>query len=221
MKAFAIALVTASFFVGAGTARAQTPTGRFMPFGGRVFADVAGGAGASQKVDGLAGGEIGVRLSDRFDVFGEGFWIANAVTRHRLDLAHTIGSFLRGSQGGSVTSDLVVPAAYGGLGVRVVLFRKGSARIYGAVSGGAAHVALQPVFEIAGEDVTAVLPDYGVVLGQDLTGETSRPAFDATIGVRLPKGRWYLDGRVGAISIRTPGQAMTVVQVGGGLGLRF
>jgi hypothetical protein len=221
MKRLVVAMLAAAAIAGARPAEAQTSSGKWMPFNGRAFLDAAGGAASVGKVGGLAGGEIGVRLSSRFDLFGEGFWIANAATKSRLDLVRAIGSSLGGSQGGSSSSDLIVPAAYGGVGVRMVLLRRGAAQVYGAVSGGGAHVAMQPVFTLAGQDVTAALSTYGIVLGRDLTGETTKPAFDATVGVRLPKGRWYIDGRAGAISIRTSGQPINVVHIGGALGLLF
>jgi hypothetical protein len=218
-----MAVLAAAAVCLAAPAAAQTPEAAEETVATpRRFAIAAtGGASAVQKIGGAAGGELSVRLTDRFTVFGEGLWMRNVVTRRRLDLARTVAEFLQNTQGHLASSDVVVPAAYAGAGVRVHLATKGMFAMYGTANAGAARVALQPVFVLGGVGITSVLPAYGVTLGRDLTGETTAAAFGGGAGVRIPRGRWFIDGGVRMLSIRTPGQPTNVIRATGGLGWEF
>jgi hypothetical protein len=185
------------------------------------FAGATAGAASVQNVGGLFGGEAGFGLSDNLDVFGEGLWMEDVVTRRRLGLANTIGTYLQTSQGKAATGTVVAPAAYGGAGVRFAFMTSGAVRPYVAFSVGAAHIALRPAFTLSGSDVTAALSQYGVTIGSDLTGEVTKPAFSGGGGVRFAPNRWYVDGGVRVISIRTTDQTTNVLRASVSLGVKF
>jgi hypothetical protein len=194
---------------------AQTPTVGWLSIGATA------GAGAVQKVGGVFGGEIGIRVTDQFEVLAEGTWMQNVVTRRRLDVAATVASFLQSSQGGTASSTIEAPAFYTGGGFRFVLTKQGRVRPYVTAGAGVARVSLQPKFTLAGSDVTANLTQYGITLGSDLTGDVTKAAFTGGVGVRMLQGRWYIDGDFRVTNIQTEGQATRVIRAGAGFGLRF
>jgi hypothetical protein len=212
----AVALAAGSIARPAG---AQTPGAASLP--GRMFVGAFGGAAAVQNVAGTFGGELGVSVTDLVDVFGEGAWMADVVSRREVNDAETIATFLHNSQGSSASGTVKAPAFYAGAGARIVFVHSGMVRPYVTVGGGAAHIARQPTFTLGNGDVTNSLGQYGVTLGSDLTGEVTKPAFSGGFGVRVMQDRWFVDGSLRVTSIRTDEQATNVVRVIGGVGLRF
>jgi hypothetical protein len=186
-----------------------------------LFVGGIAGAASVRNVGGLFGGELGVRLSDMLDVFGEGLWMQDVVTRRRLQSATTIGAYLQGSQGKVATSTVIAPASYGGGGVRLMFRISGRLRPYFAFGVGGAHIVFKPAFTLSGSDITSSLQQFGIVLGRDLTGEVTRPAFTGSVGVRLAQARWYVDGGFRVLSIRTSDQPTNVLQAGAAVGFRF
>jgi hypothetical protein len=184
------------------------------------FSGVAGAA-AVKNVGGTYGGELSLPWTDRITLFGEGMWMEDVVTRHRADVAAPITSALQASQGKPASGTVTAPAAYGGGGLRILLAQHHAIRPYVAFSAGAAHVAYTPVFRLAGANVTKSLPQYGVTLGRDLTGETTKAAFSGGAGIRIPKGRWSLDVGLRVTSIRTPNGPTNVSGLRAALGLKF
>lgn len=221
-RLFLAAAFTGAVFCAAHAA-AQTPAATPVPApaGLQWFVGGIGGAGSVQTVFGVVGAELGVALNDKIAVFGEGLWMGNVVTRRRLALADTVAAYLQTSQGKAATGDVVAPATYGGGGVRVLLARQQGAEIYGTFSVGAAHVALQPVFTLGGADVTTSLAQYGVTLGRDLSHEVTVAAFGGGAGVRIPRGRWYLDGGLRVTSIRTADQPTNALRAIVTVGMTF
>jgi len=200
-------------------AAAQTPAP--AQAGAHFYVAGIAGAEAVHKTGALAGGEIGVAMNDRIEVFGEGLWMQDVVTRQRLSHADTVTAYLQTTQGKPATGTVEAPAGYFGGGVRVMLTTSRSFRPYIAGAAGAAHVTYKPTFTLAGADVTTSLPLYGVTLGSDITGETTNTAFSVTPGVRWRRGAWHVDGQVGLISIRTPDEATNVLRVSAAFVLTF
>jgi len=218
----AIAVLCAAAPVAAQTPAQRPPASSAAPAaGGKYFFAANAGVVAVQNVAGGIGGELGLHLSNRLDVFGETSWMQDVATRRRIDLAALVASSLQTSQGKPTSSDVDAAATYGGAGVRYVLKTSGRIRPYVTGGAGGARVVLKPAFVVGGADVTANLSQYGVTLGRDLTGESSHAAFTGGFGVQLLHGRWYGDVNVRVISIQTEGQATNVKRAGGGLGIRF
>jgi hypothetical protein len=216
LAAVALAAVSIAY-----PAAAQTPAASPASPAGHMFIGATGGAAAVENVSGTFGGEIGVTLTDLVDVFGEGAWMADVVSRRELDDAKTIATFLQNSQGAASTGTVKAPAFYAGAAVRVMFMHSGTVHPYVTAGGGIAHIAYQPTFTLGGTDVTANLSQYGVTLGSDVTGEVTKPAFSGGFGVHVTQGRWYVDGSLRVTSIRTDQQATNVVRVIGGVGYTF
>lgn len=202
-------------------AAAQTAIAAVPANDGRWFIGGFAGASAVQNAGGTAGGEFGLRLTHAIDVFGEGAWMQDAVTRRRLELAQSVASVLQASQGRAASGTIEAPAGYGGAAIRIALTHGGRIRPYVTAGAGMARITLKPSFILAGADVTANLPAYGVTLGRDLTGNLSKPAFTGGIGVRIPRGAWYIDGGFHVLSIQTDEQVTRVLRAGGGIGFNF
>lgn len=188
---------------------------------GRWFVGGMAGGGSVHSAAGLFGGQLGFRLTDRIDIFGEGVGMKNIVTRQRLGLARSVGTFLQTSQGSTASGNIEAPAFYAGGGVHIMLTTERHVRPFVTVGAGMARVALKPVFTLGGADVTASLTQYGVTLGRDLTGNLTKPAFDGGVGARILQGRWYIDGEVRVTNIRTADRATNVLRTTVGFGLRF
>jgi len=207
----------------AASAAAQgVPAGASAPIGGqKVSIGAIGGAAAVQEVGALAGGELAFRLSNRLSGMGEGLWLQNVVTRRRLDLAASVASAMQTAQGKAASGSVEAPAFYAGGGVRFDITTHGTWRPFITFTAGIARITLQPSFTLGGADVTKNISTYGVTLGEDLTGESTEPAFSSSFGVRMLHGRWYVDGTFGVISIQTPDQATNVLRASAGFGYRF
>ncbi len=227
-RTFVLSVFAATWCLGSSAA-AQTPVApaaqpqaASSPAKGTGFY-ISGNAGIAsvEHVGGMAGGEAGFRLSDRLEIFGEGVWMEDVVTRRRLEHANTVAAYLQASQGKPATGTVIAPASYGGGGVRFMFMTSGSVRPYATLSVGGAHIALQPVFTLNGTDVTSSIGQYGVTLGSDLTGEVNKPAFGGGGGVRFALTRWYMDGGVRVISIRTSDQTTNVLGVSATAGIKF
>jgi len=211
--AFAAVAASAAAQTPAGSAAAASPTSR-------LFIGATAGVAAVQKVGGVVDGQIGYGVTDRVNLLGEVSWMQNVVTRRRLDVADSVGTFLQSSQGKAATSTVEAPAVYMGAAFRMDL-TGGPIRPYFIVGGGVARLSYQPTFTLGGSDVTTSLPQYGVTLGSDLTGEVTKPAVTGAFGVIFDQRRWYVDAAFRLTSIQTEGQATNVIRAGGGIGVRF
>ena len=179
---------------------------------------LVGGAGAVQKVGALAGLTLGVAVSDKLDIVGDGLWSSNAATRRRLDLISNLAGFVQDTQLGPTSGTITAPAFYAGGGVRVPFKRSGNWRPYIVVTGGVARVVLRPEIVLSGGDITSRLPQFGITLGSDLTGVLTKPAISGGFGVRSARGRYYIDVGLRLINIQTEGQATRVIGATGALG---
>ena len=226
LRTIGMAAVLAGVVLFPSPAAAQTGAGSMKPAAppsGTTGTYLGGitGITAVQNVGGQFGGELGHQISDRLSLFGEAVWMQDVVTRRRLDAAADVASFVQTTQGATTTGSVVAPSFYGGGGARVMLVTSGSIRPYLSGGAGVAHVVLKPEFTISGSDVSSDMAKYGVTLGNDLTGEMTKPAFRFGAGVLVPQGRWYISGEFGVTSIQTPDQTTNVIRVGVGVGVRF
>jgi hypothetical protein len=168
----------------------------------------------------MIGGLLTFRVADRVDVIGEAGWVKDAATRRRIEAATAVASYLQTTQGKPAVGTIEAPAFYGGGGIRVML-ASGPVRPYVIGTGGVARLVLKPTFTLSAVDVTPNLAQYGVTLGNDLTGEVTKPAFGGGVGVLADRGRWYVDASFRVLSIQTEGQATNVLRAGGGIGFTF
>lgn len=201
------------------TAAAQAAPSAAPASGSGVMIGVVAGASSVQNVGGLAGAEIGYRVNDRVQIFGEGVWMQDLVSRARESAITGFASYLSSTQGKTATASLTVPTVYAGGGIRVFLTTGGGLRPYVAAGAGMANMVSKPSFALNGSDITTSLPTYGVTLGADLTGDVSKLGITGGFGVQADKTKFVIDAGVRLISIQTDGQKTNALR--GHVGLLF
>jgi hypothetical protein len=221
MRRFLTAAIVVACLVSARPAAAQVSSNSPPSPDEGWFLMMVAGAGSVHRAAALVGGELGYRVSERIEIFGQGIGMQNVATKEQVDQASQIGTFLHLSQGGTVTSAIDAPAWYVGGALRIMLGSNGRVRPFVVAGAGAARLTLQPSFTLSGADVTASLPQYGVTVGSDLTGTFTEPAFDGGGGVRIILGRHWIDGDVRVITIRTSGQPTNVLRTAMSYGFAF
>lgn len=211
----AFAIITTLVAAGNSAAYAQSAEPSRLSIG------AFGGAASVQNVGGLGGLELGYEASPRVTVFGEAAWAQDAVTRRRLGTAESIAGYLRATQGRDAGGTIDAPTWAFTAGTRILLRTAASLRPYIAIQGGAARVTLRPSFTLGGADVTKNLEQYGVTLGEDVTGSVTKPAFGGGFGLLTDRGPWTLDIGLRFLSIQTDDQATNLSRVSFGIGRRF
>ena len=171
-----------------------------------------GGASAVQNVGGAYGLELGTRVTPKLDLFGDGYGVTDTATRRRIETAQNVATVIGVTQGASATATLKAPAGLFLGGLRYTIHEGGNLRIFVQAEGGVARVTYQPTFLLGGVDVTSQISQFGVTLGADLAGTTTKPAFGGGIGVAVRRGVWDIGAQFGIISIKTPSQSSNVIQ---------
>jgi len=179
------------------------------------------GFGAVENLGALAGLRVSRRVSSSIAVQGDALWMQDTVTRRTLDLAASVAQKLQTSQGATATADVQVPAWSFTGGIDFDLTHGPSAIFHVFGEAGAARISKQPTFTLGGADVTADLGRYGIVLGEDLTGESTVGAFGAGFGVRMPRGVWVFDAGVSVLSLRAKDDTANVIRAMVAVGRRF
>lgn len=210
-----VCLVTAAL---PSLASAQAAPAAAPAAGSGLLAGVVAGASSVQNVGGLAGAEIGFRVNDRVQIFAEGVWMQDLVSRARESAITGFANYLTTTQGKTATATLKVPTVYGGGGLRVFL-TTGALRPYVALGAGMANMTSTPAFTLNGADITTSLATYGVTLGSDLTGDVSKLGITGGFGVQAEKTKFVIDAGVRIISIQTDGQKTNALR--GHVGLLF
>lgn len=215
-KTFVVGFAIAASFAGLRPASAQTP----VPERG-LFVTLRLGLEAVQNVGGLAELQFGQHLTPRTDFFGELTLLQDIATRSRIESAEAVAAYLTPIQGQTVTAMLEMPAFAATVGIRHFLSEPAMLRPYIVGQIGVARTTLQPTF-LAGEtDITEDLEQYGVVLGSDLAGSSTTPAFGGGIGVTSGFNAWYFDASLRIMSVRVGSQSPNVKVLAVGIGRRF
>jgi hypothetical protein len=206
-------VVAGAWLAAAAPAGAQTlPASTFGPPGTSWFIGGTAGAGVVQNVGGAFGGEIGTTVSPKLALFAEGLDVTDTATRRRIGTAQNVAAELQTTQGTPASATLRAPAGIFLGGLRYVVHQSGNLRIFVQGEGGVARVTFQPTFLLGGVDVTSQLAQFGVTLGADLAGTTTKPAFGGGFGVSLRHGMWDLGAVIGVTSIKTPSQSSNVIR---------
>src|SRR4051812_46290188 len=90
----------------AAAAQTPTPTAASSRLAGRLSIGAIAGAAAVENVGGAFGGEVGYRVTDTIDLFGEGVMFQDIATRRRLERVPVVTNFLQSSQGKTATGAL-------------------------------------------------------------------------------------------------------------------
>jgi opacity protein-like surface antigen len=203
-----------------------------LPLGGVAYAQPAGPAPSKGYTEVVAqsafgnvtsqsfGGEIGVTVLSRLQVFVDAGRVRDASPSDLGTSAQTIAAFLSQTQGNAAYR-VKEPVTFGLAGVRYGI-PTGKVEPYLLGGGGVARVRKDVTFTLAGNDVTSSLQQYGVVLGGDLSGSETRPMLTVGGGVAWAASQHlivdfqYRYGRVFASD-----RGLNVNRAGIGIGVRF
>jgi hypothetical protein len=188
---------------------------------GEWFLGATGGAAAVQNVGAALGGEIGGRVTSKIELFGEGLALTDTATRRRIQTAQSVAQILQTTQGQAATATLKAPAGVFVGGLRLTIHEGGSLRIFVEGQGGVARVTFNPTFTLNGADITSQLSQFGVTLGADLAGTTTKATFGGGIGFEVRHNVWYINAKVGMISVKTPSQPSNIVRATATIGRWF
>ena len=168
------------------------------------------------------GGEVGIAIQQNLQVFFE-IGAARDVSTPDLGAAAVlIANSLAQSQS-NVGFSVKEPATFGIGGVRY-LFPIADSKLqpYVLAGFGAAKVSRNVKFTVGGNDVTANLPQLGVVLGSDLSGSFTRPMMTLGGGIVYPVWqRVIADFQFRYGRIFAADQGINLSRAGLGIGVRF
>ena len=164
------------------------------------------------------GVEGGVALNPHITIFAEVGMIRDSADKSIGPSAQIIANAI----GTGATYSVRQPVGFGQLGARYNLDAHGKFQPYLAVEGGLAQVKRDVKFTLAGTDVTDKLSTYGVALGTDLGGTTTKPMFGGGVGVVYNlTSALVFDANYRFNIITTANKSTNVNRVGAGIGIRF
>lgn len=217
MRRVLVSTAVAMVMCGTGVAPASAQSSEPL----QLSVGVSGGLAAVEHIGVTGGVEVAIATSSRISVFGEAVWFNDVVTRRRVDTAESIAGYLTQTRGVPATGVIEVPASAFTVGARLWFGSAGGLRPYVAVQAGVARLTLKPIFTLAGTDVTTTLDQYGVTLGEDMTGTTVAPAFGGGLGVALDRGVWTFDAGLRILTVRGHDQATNISRLAFGISRTF
>jgi opacity protein-like surface antigen len=168
------------------------------------------------------GGEVGIRVRPNVQAFFELATARDVATPSLGAAAQLIATSLAQTQS-NVGYSVKEPATFGVVGGRY-LFPMSDTKLqpYVLAGLGAAKVTRDVKFTVGGTDVTANLPQLGVVLGSDLSGSTTKAMITLGGGVVYPVWQRVIadfEFRYGRIF--ADDQGINLSRAGLGIGIRF
>jgi opacity protein-like surface antigen len=217
-----LALIVGSVVL-TGVAQAQAVAGSSWPQPGSWYAEGVAQSAFGNVTSQSYGAEIGVGIGYGLQVFIEGGRIGDVATPATSAAAQLIAGAPELTQSGVVGYRVQQPVTFGVAGVKYVIPVGSPVQPYIMVGGGVAKVKQNVTFTVNGVDVTATLAQYGVTLGQDLSGSITSGMLTAGGGVMWPLWQHFLldfqyrYGRIFDSSV----QGINVSRAGIGVGVRF
>ena len=205
----------------AGVADAQTgsaATGAAEKGYVEVVAQSAFGNVTSQSY----GLELGFTVASTLQVFAEIGQTRNVAPAILGTRAQLMATALAQTQAG-VGFSAKEPVTFGAAGVKYLIPVAGSKAVPYVLGGfGMARVKTDVVFTAGGTDVTSTLPQLGIVLGTDLSGDSTKAMLVLGGGVTYPVWRQVgVDFQFRFGRIFAEEQAINVSRAGIGIGVRF
>jgi opacity protein-like surface antigen len=160
-----------------GGAAKATPT-KYVEF----VAHSAFGNAPSQSY----GAEGGFTIAKHLQVFALAGRTSNVAPITLGAKALLIARYLQQTQGASVNFAAKEPITFGVGGLKYAIATGGRAEPYVMGGVGVASVSTNARFLVAGTDVTGNITSYGVTLGTDLSGASTKPMLDFGGGVTWP-----------------------------------
>jgi opacity protein-like surface antigen len=167
------------------------------------------------------GVEGGVSITTSIQVFGEvGFTMDTAPASLGAD-AQSIASYLSRTQS-NVGYTAKQPVTFGVGGLRFPFATTTKLEPYILAGVGVATVKKDVTFTIGGTDVTNNLAQYGVVLGNDLSGSETKAMLTLGGGVTWPAWqKLVIDFQYRYGRVATSGEGLNINRAGVGIGVRF
>jgi opacity protein-like surface antigen len=167
------------------------------------------------------GVEAGLAVTPAFDVFLEGGRVFDAAPASLGQSAQTIAGFLSATQA-SVAYTVKEPVTFFDVAARYKIHTSGRFAPYLLAGIGLGQVKPDAQFTIGGTSVNSKLDQYGVVLGSDLSGSTTKAMMMVGAGVRYPLGdRFYADAELRYNRVFISSGAIPFARAGLGLGIQF
>jgi opacity protein-like surface antigen len=219
MRSFAILII--GTLATCGAARAQSAPGTQSAAGRGYVEGVAQSAFGSSTSQSY-GAEAGFTIRPNLQIYVEGGQTRDASTASFLAAAQEIASFLTQDQSG-VTFRARKPITFGTAGLRFLIpVSNNHVLPYLLIGGGVARVKQDVTYAVNGTDVTATLPQLGVVLGTDLSGTETTGIVTAGGGVAwLPWRQLVVDFQYRYGRVFASDQGLNLNRAGVGIGVRF
>ena len=169
------------------------------------------------------GGELGFTIMDNLQVFVEGGKTRNVAGPALGDSAQAIAGYLNQTQSSTATFTAKQPVAFGAAGVKY-LIQANIPKLEPYVLGGFgfARISQDVHFFVGGTDVTSSLDQFRVVLGNDLSGDSTKPLLTIGGGVAWPVWeRIVVDFQYRYGRIFNSDESINMSRAGIGLGVRF
>ena len=178
-----LAAVCAGLLAGVGQASAQ-PSAADRP----IAVEISGGAALGHKSSGTVSVEADYSLNPSLALFAEYGFVGNVAPAFESDRANIVAALIGGS---ASVKDKAAMFDFGAKYVLKPVFAHYSP--YVGVAAGVARVTKDTKITVNGTalDEAALLSQYGVQLGNDLAGETSKGTFGVLFGVSRDVGDRY------------------------------
>jgi opacity protein-like surface antigen len=168
------------------------------------------------------GAEAGVLVAPKVVVFAEFGHVRDASPSEVGINAQLIAGYLASTQSASVNYSVHQPVNFGLAGIKYLIPYTATIEPYVLGGFGIARYTRDVHFTVGGTDVTSNLAPYGVTLGADLAGSTTKPMLTAGGGVVWTvKAPFFVDFQFRYGRIFAEGKGFNVSRAGIGLGIRF
>src|SRR5215831_7219689 len=124
----------------------------------------AGGVTVTKRTGGLVSGEVGKEIWPKTMITLEGGWMSSVVNSHRIDAAGAIADYLAQTQGQPASATVKVPAGYGAVNLRRIVYSKPRYNVYALGGLGLGVTSPKTKFILGGTDVSGSIGQYGVTL---------------------------------------------------------
>jgi opacity protein-like surface antigen len=167
------------------------------------------------------GFEGGTSLTPSIGIFVEGGKVVDAAPASLGQSAQLIASYLSTTQA-NVGYSVAEPVLFFDAGARYTIHTSGKLAPYALAGLGLGQVKPDVEFTIGGTNVNSTLSQYGVALGSDLSGSTTKIMVVVGAGVRYPLGDlFYADAEFRYNRVFISGGDIPFSRLGLGFGVRF
>jgi len=168
------------------------------------------------------GAEAGILVAPKLVIFAEFGHVRDASPSDVGVAAQVIAGYLASTQSAAVNYSVHQPLNLGVAGVKYLIPYNATFEPYVLGGFGIARYTRDVHFTVGGTDVTSNLAPYGVALGSDLAGSTTKPMLTAGGGVAWTvKAPFVVDFQFRYGRVFAEGQGFNVSRAGIGLGIRF